>query len=103
MAVSGKVRRSHMVESHVFDKICNIYIYIYIHTYIYIYTYIYVYTGLFISPSGISELDCATTRTDRQTDTAERSISIDRESLEVFFFVLEAVAYLQVSPLGGQS
>jgi len=34
-------------------------------------------TGLFISPSGISELDCA--------DTAERSISIDRESLQVFF------------------
>ena len=30
----------------------------------------YVCTGLFISPSGISELDCATTK----TDTAERSI-----------------------------
>jgi len=29
-------------------------------------------TGLFISPSGISELDCATTKTDK----AERSISI---------------------------
>ena len=28
------------------------------------------YTGLFISPSGIFELDCATTK----TDTAERSI-----------------------------
>ena len=27
-------------------------------------------TGLFISPSGISQLDCATTK----TDTAERSI-----------------------------
>ena len=40
-----------------------------------------VYTGLFISLSGISELDCATTK----TDTAERSISIDRESLQVFF------------------
>ena len=39
-------------------------------------------TGLFISPSGISELDCATTK----TDTAERSISIGRESLQVFFF-----------------
>jgi len=39
------------------------------------------YTGLFISPSGISELDCATTKTDR----AERSISIGRESLKVFF------------------
>ena len=37
-------------------------------------------TGLFISPSGISELDCATTK----TDTAERSISIGRESLQVF-------------------
>jgi len=29
-------------------------------------------TGLFISPSGISELDCARTK----TDMAERSISI---------------------------
>ena len=38
-------------------------------------------TGLFISPFGISELDCATTK----TDTAERSISIGRESLQVFF------------------
>ena len=37
-------------------------------------------TELFISPSGISELDCATTK----TDTAERSISIGRESLQVF-------------------
>ena len=37
-------------------------------------------TGLFISPYGISELDCATTK----TDTAERSISIGRESLQVF-------------------
>ena len=40
-----------------------------------------VYIGLFISPSGISELDCATTK----TYTAERSISIGRESLQVFF------------------
>jgi len=55
------------------------------------------YTGLFISPSGISELDCATTK----TDPAERSISIDRESLQVFFFVLGALVYLQVPPLGG--
>ena len=39
------------------------------------------YTGLFISPSGISELDCATTK----TDTAERSISICRESPSFFF------------------
>ena len=39
-------------------------------------------TGLFISPSGISELDCATTK----TDTAERSISIGRESLKVFLY-----------------
>jgi len=39
------------------------------------------YTGLFISPSGISELDCTATK----TDTAERSISIGRESLQVFF------------------
>jgi len=41
-------------------------------------------TGLFISPSGISELDCATTK----TDTAERSISIDRESLQVVVVVV---------------
>ena len=41
------------------------------------------YTGLFISPSGISELDCATTK----TDTAERSLSIGRESLQVFFCI----------------
>ena len=54
-------------------------------------------TGLFISPSGISELDCATTKTDK----AERSISIGRESLQVFFFVLGALAYLQVPPLWG--
>ena len=53
-------------------------------------------TGLFISPSGTSELDCATTK----TCTAERSISIARESLKVFF-VLGALAYLQVPPLEG--
>ena len=53
-------------------------------------------TGLFISPSRISELDCATTK----TDTAESSISIGRESLQVFF-VLGALAYFQVPPLGG--
>ena len=41
--------------------------------------HVQVYTGLFISPSGISELDCATTK----TDTAERSIPIGRESLQV--------------------
>ena len=38
-------------------------------------------TGLFVSPSGISELDCATNK----TDTAEGSISIGRESVQVFF------------------
>ena len=53
-------------------------------------------TGFFISPSGISELDCATTKTDK----AERSISIGRESLQVFF-VLGALVYFQVPPLGG--
>ena len=53
-------------------------------------------TGLFISPSVISELDCATTK----TDTAERSISIGRESLPVFF-VLVALVYFQIPPLGG--
>jgi len=55
-----------------------------------------LYTGLFISPSGISKLDCATTK----TDTAERSISIGRESLQVFF-VLGALVYFQVPPLEG--
>jgi len=55
-----------------------------------------IYKGLFISPSGISELYCATTK----TDTAESSISIGRESLKVFF-VLGALAYFQVPPLGG--
>ena len=54
------------------------------------------YTGSFISPSGIYELDCAKTK----TDTAERSISIGRESLQVFF-VLGALAYFQVQPLWG--
>jgi len=54
----------------------------------------HIYTGLFISPSGTSELDCATTK----TDTAERSISIGRESLEVCKY---ALAYLQVPPLWG--
>src|SRR5215475_8264455 len=44
----------------------------------------FLYRGLFISPSGISELDCATTK----TDTAERSISIGRESLQVIFVLL---------------
>ena len=53
------------------------------------------YTGLFISPSGISELDCATTK----TDPAEKSISIGRESLQVFF-VLGALAYFQVHRYG---
>ena len=53
-------------------------------------------TGLIISPSGISELECATTT----TDTAERSISIGRESLQVSF-VLGALSYFQVPPLGG--
>ena len=47
-----------------------------------VYIYIYIYTGLFISPSGISELDYATTK----TVTAERSISISRESLQVFLY-----------------
>jgi len=55
-----------------------------------------LYTGLFISPSRTSKLDCATTK----KDTTERSISISRESLKVFF-VLGALAYLQVPPLGG--
>ena len=55
-----------------------------------------LYTGLFVSPSGTCELDSVTTK----TDAAEQSISIGRESLKVFF-VLGALAYLQVPPLGG--
>jgi len=55
-------------------------------------------TRLFISLSGISELDSATTK----TDTAERSISRGREALQVLF-VLGALAYFQVPPLGGRS
>ena len=51
------------------------------HTHTHTHTNTNIYTGLFISPSRISELDCATTK----TDTAERSISIGRESLQVFF------------------
>ena len=51
-----------------------IYINIFINSFI---TSLGTYTGLFISPSGTSELDCATTKKDR----AERSISIGRESL----------------------
>jgi len=41
-----------------------------------------VNTGLFISPSGTSELDCATTKKDR----AERIISVGRESLNFFLY-----------------
>ena len=55
-----------------------------------------VYTGLFKSPSGNSELDCATTK----IDTADRSISIGRESLQVLF-ILGALAYFPVPPLRG--
>jgi len=52
-------------------------------------------TRLFISPSGNSEIDWAT----RKKDTAERNISIGRESLQVFF-VLRTLAYFQIPPLG---
>ena len=54
-------------------------------------------TGLFISPSGISELDCATIK----TDTAERSISIGRESLQVFFFCTRGLGVLPGSTARG--
>jgi len=53
-------------------------------------------TVLFISPSGISELDCA-------TDMAERSISIGRESLQTWSvslsvdMLLSAVSVLVVA------
>ena len=55
------------------------------------------YTGLFISPSGNSELDCATTK----TDTAERSMSIGRESLQVFFFCTRDLGVLPGSTAKG--
>jgi len=55
------------------------------------------YTGLFISPSGISELDCATTKTDK----AERSISMDRESLQEFFFFFRGLGVLAGSTARG--
>ena len=44
------------------------------------------YTGLFISPSGISELDCATTK----TDTAERSILTERENSKFLSYLTGA-------------
>jgi len=52
-------------------------------------------TGLLISPSGISELDCATTK----ADTAERIISIGRESLR--FFCTRGLGVLQGSTARG--
>ena len=58
---------------------------------------IFCYTGLFISPSGISVLDCATTK----TDTAERSMSIGRESLQVFFFCTRGLGVLTGSTARG--
>ena len=48
------------------------------------------YTGLFISPSGISELDCATTK----TGTAERSISTERERHSKFLSYLTGARYV---------
>jgi hypothetical protein len=67
----------------------------------------HTHTKWFKSPSGTSELDSAT----NTSDTAERSISIGRESLQVLcvcvcvcvcvcMCVLGAMAYLRVSPLG---
>ena len=56
-----------------------------------------VYTELFISPSGISELDCATTK----TDAAGRSISIGTESLQVFFFCTRGLGVLPGSTARG--
>jgi len=61
------------------------------------YRYDLAYTGLFLSPSGNSELDCATTKKDR----AERSISIGRESLKVFFCTRGLGVLAGSTPLGG--
>jgi len=48
------------------------------------------YTELFISRSGISELDCATTK----TDMAERSISTERERHYKFLSYLTGARYV---------
>ena len=52
--------------------------------------------GYSLVPPGFPNSTGQTTK----TDTAERSISIGRESIQVFF-VLGALAYFQVPPLGG--
>ena len=88
----SQVLNCHSLNTTLFVALYFIYIYIYTHTH----THTHTHTGLFVSPSGISELDCATTN----IDTAERSISIGRESLQ-FCFVLGNLRYFQVPPLGG--
>jgi hypothetical protein len=62
--------------------------------YIYIHTHTHTHRGLFICPSGISELCSAITK----TDTAERSITTDRETLQHSCVIM---AYLRVLPLEG--
>ena len=75
------IPRRHRVESAGFKFIFNNIICLLVHTQTLLSSASNRYTGLFISPSGTSELDCATTK----RDTAERSISIGTESLKVFF------------------
>ena len=64
------VLTNHKVARHIISQNFPIYLF-----------FLRLNTGLFVIPSGTSELDCATTKKDR----AERNISIGRESLKVFF------------------
>jgi hypothetical protein len=70
-----KLRNFQMI--HTFET--HTHTHIHIRTYMLSHTYVHIYTGLFISPSGISGL-CSTIT---KTDTAERSVSTDIESLQV--------------------
>ena len=56
----------------------------------------FTYTGLFISPSGISELDCATTK----TDMAEKE-HINRERISPRFFFTRGLGVLAGSTARG--
>ena len=75
--IANGMKQKHYVCGKSFDKLCSMR-----NPVILVLPRPLIYsTGLFVSPSRISELDCATTK----TDMAERSISIGRESLQVFF------------------
>jgi len=64
------------------------------------YSFSLLYTGLFISPSGISELDCATTETDTKGCTYRAPVRKDRnlECLSLSFdMLLSTVSVLVVA------